>query len=199
MAQDSQKLDQSLFAVHYIWLGPLSLSAICVYLYYTLDSVLFLAGILTLGILVLPVQAGMTLRGLLKIYSMFTYHYYLIQSHCMKATNWSMHFSWNRSQYTIFLSSNIINPMIYVKAWHMSILDAEILYGEKFHSFRFSRWIYAMFLLATWLCFTYNTCVTYVYIYTEAYRPVYRLWLCVRIFGQKLDTAYTSRLIEVGF
>ena len=68
MAQDSQKLDQSLFAVHYIWLGPLSLSAICVYLYYTLDSVLFLAGILTLGILVLPVQAGMT-----KVFSILRY------------------------------------------------------------------------------------------------------------------------------
>ena len=60
MAQDSQKLDQSLFAVHYIWLAPLSLAAICVYLYYTLDSIAFLAGILVIAVLVLPVQAGMT-------------------------------------------------------------------------------------------------------------------------------------------
>lgn len=60
MAQDAQKLDQSLFAIHYIWLGPLSLAAICVYLYYTLDSVTFLAGVLVICVLVLPVQAAMT-------------------------------------------------------------------------------------------------------------------------------------------
>ncbi|XP_067949778.1 ATP-binding cassette sub-family C member 4-like [Watersipora subatra] len=60
MAQDSQKLDQSLFAIHYVWLGPLSLAAVCVYLYYTFNSVTFLAAILVIAVLVLPVQVGMT-------------------------------------------------------------------------------------------------------------------------------------------
>lgn len=59
MAQDSQKLDQSLFAIHYVWLSPLSLVAICVYLYYTLGGLSFLAGILVIALLVLPVQAAM--------------------------------------------------------------------------------------------------------------------------------------------
>ena len=72
MAQDAQKLDQSLFAVHYIWLGPLSLAAICVYLYYTLDSLTFLAGVCVICVLVLPVQAAMT-----KVFSVLRLAYIL--------------------------------------------------------------------------------------------------------------------------
>lgn len=68
LAQDAQKFDQSLFAIHYIWLGPLCLSAVCVYLYLLLDSLAFIAGVLVIALLVLPVQAGMA-----KVFSIIRY------------------------------------------------------------------------------------------------------------------------------
>lgn len=61
LAEEAQKLDQSVFAVNYLWLGPLSTIAACLLLFYWHPiGFSFLGGLLTSILLVLPVHIAMS-------------------------------------------------------------------------------------------------------------------------------------------